>query len=100
MRKLITGVVIGFLLSAGAAYGFRMAKPVPIQKLDDASLTQLNQILEDLWTITDGRYSLNVVTSIPTTSASTGEIRVYYSGSTYRLYVYFDGAWRYITFDG
>ncbi len=41
---------------------------------------------------------IQVVTSIPSTAPEYGEpaIVIYYSGATYRLYVYIDGDWRYV----
>lgn len=51
--------------------------------------------------LNNGRYSLRVVTSIPTGTADDGELLLYTDGAaTQRLYAYFGSAWRYINFDG
>ena len=57
-------------------------------------VAELNDILEDLWNITNGRYTPNVVTSVPTIAGSEGDMKLYYSGSTFRIYAYLNGSWR------
>lgn len=99
MRNLITGIVIGLMFSTGVAYGYRIAKPVPIREINESTLVELNRGLNGLWDITNGRYNVDVVTTAPTVG-SEGDIKGYYSGSTYRLYVYLNGAWRYFNSDG
>lgn len=41
---------------------------------------------------------IEVVTSVPSGEPDYGEpaLKLYYSGSTYRLYAYVDGDWRYV----
>ena len=47
--------MIGMLLISGTVYAFRMGKPVPLRVVNDASLVELNQTLEEIWYIVTGR---------------------------------------------
>lgn len=98
MKKLI---ILILLFICSTAYAYRIGKPIPIQEINPNTLIELNNTISEIWDITNGRMNFNVVTSVPTgTTATEGDLRVYYSGSTYRLYFFVNGGWRYITFDG
>jgi len=48
-----------------------------------------------------GKYSLNIESSVPISTGNDGDHLIYTDGAaTRRLYTYFDSAWRYISFDG
>lgn len=65
MKKIICILIILLFLSI-TSYGFRIGKPPRFTKLDDpVQITQLNNVLEDLWNITNGRYNINIVTTNP-----------------------------------
>ena len=102
-KKFIIGFIIGIILVTTVnVYSFRVIKPPKLNyPLDVTQVAKLNQVIEGLWDVNTGRYTLEVITSVPTsTNANEGDIRVYYSGSTYRIYFFADGGWRYINADG
>ena len=100
MKRLIIFLVICLLLT-GTVFAYRMAKPVKVTKFDAMGLIALNRVLENLWFLTNGKYQLDIVTSVPAwTPQSEGEAVLYHSGANRRIYFYFDGAWRYINMDG
>lgn len=70
-----------------------MAKPIPISEINPNTLVELNTTLEEMWDILNGRYNIDVETSVPTVG-SEGDIKAYYTGATYKLYVYINGGWR------
>ena len=100
MKKFIVGFILGSLISSSIVFAYRMPKPTKFTKIDENTIVQLNEILEQLWDITNGRYTPEVVTTIPAGTASEGDMRLYYSGSTRRIYFYLNGAWRYWNSDG
>lgn len=71
--KLIVGIIIGFLLATGISYAYRIQKPQRITDFDQNNLVTLNDTLEALWDITNGRYS---PTSGATASTGTGTIKM------------------------
>ena len=99
MKKSIIGLIIGLCLS-GVAQAYRVAKPIRITGFDQNNLVAVNENFERLWDITNGRYNLSVENTIPTKSATEGDMKGYVSGATKRLYVYMGGAWVYFTPDG
>jgi hypothetical protein len=84
-----------------------IARPVSLKNMAGA-VYQLFDILDRLRRTIDNRdkkiaqainaADIQVVTSSPSDPPEAGEptLQVYYSGATYRLYVYVDGAWRYV----
>ena len=56
----------------------------------------LNNELRDIWDIIN---KLPVVSSVPT-GGNNGDIKLYESGATRRLYAKISGTWRFINFDG
>ena len=72
--KLIIGIIIGFFIATTInAYAFRMAKPPIIREWNQNTFTQLNNTLEELWNLTNGRYS---PTSGADASTGTGTVKM------------------------
>jgi hypothetical protein len=71
--KFIIGFLIGFLPATTFAWAFRTPKPAKIVEINEASLAQLNNFIEELWNMTNGRYS---PTSGATASTGTGTIKM------------------------
>jgi hypothetical protein len=98
MKKIIIFTIL--LMFIGSIYAYRTSNPPVISKMDSSSINQLNNFLQEIYTITNGRYNFDITSSVPTVSATEGEARVYVSGTTRRFYIYVDSSWRYINFDG
>lgn len=98
MRKLILGLVLGFLLSSSLAYAYRIAKPIPITEITPSTLYELNSTIEELWNITNGRLSLDIVTTNPdgNTKGDVGNVLLYNNSGTYFLEINVTGStiWR------
>lgn len=98
MRKFIIGVILGSILTSGVSYAYRIPKPQRITGFDQNGLVTLNETLEQIWDVTNGRYVLNVVTSNPDGSltGNVGEVILFNSSGTYYLAVNTTGAkiWR------
>ena len=92
-------VILGliFLLASGVD-AYRMPKPNKITKFDEGTLTQLNNALEQLWDITNGRYNLNIVTQNPdgNMNGNVGDMVLFNNSGTYYLTLNTTGAkvWR------
>lgn len=67
MKKFVCGIILGSVLMTGVSYAYRIPKPQRITSFDSKGLIVLNEILEQLWDVTNGRISLN-----PGSTASTG----------------------------
>ena len=100
MRKLIAGLIIGFVLASASVYALRVAQPPKITKLDASTSARLDIFLNDIWDITNGRYQMSVKTSAPAWTGKEGEAVAYSLGGDYRLYIYINDGWRYWVFDG
>src|SRR3989304_5078943 len=78
-------VILGliFLLVSGVD-AYRMPKPNKITKFNEGTLTQLNNALEQLWDITNGRYNLNIVTQNPdgNMNGNVGDMVLFTNGGT------------------
>ena len=88
MRKLIASlIIIGSICSViSIAYCYRISKPARITAFDDNNLVTVNQNFERLWDITNGRYSLNIVTTNPDGSrGDVGDMVLLNSTGTYYL---------------
>lgn len=94
---LIVYLVGGFVL-CGLAVAYRAPKPAKITKFDEAALTQLNIDLENLWNLSNGRYSLNYVTSNPdgNLKGDVGDMILFNNGGIFYLEINTTGAkvWR------
>jgi len=89
MRKIIIGFILGSILIGGVSYAYRAPKPQRITGFDQNGLVILNETLEQLWDVTNGRYNLTLVTSNPdgTTKGNAGDMVLLLSGGTYYLEV-------------
>jgi len=87
MKKFILGVILGSLLTSGIVYGYRAPKPQRITDFDQNGLIILNETLEQLWNITNGRYSINTTTTNPdgSLSGNSGDMILYNNSGTYYL---------------
>ena len=98
MKKFITGIIIGLMFTCGVSYGYRIGKPVPINEINANTLIELNHTIEKLWNITNGKYSLNIVTTNPdgNSNGDTGDMLLFNNSGTYYLAVNTTGAkvWR------
>lgn len=98
MRKFISGFLLGFLLISGISYAYRIPRPLRITEFDHKNLVILNETLENLWDLTNGRYSINIVTSNPDGSlkGNVGDIILFNNSGTYYLEINTTGAkvWR------
>ena len=56
MKKFILGIILGSLLTSGISYAYRAPKPQRITDFDENNLVILNETLEQLWDVTNGRY--------------------------------------------
>ena len=78
------------------AYAMRTPTPIKITDYDDKNIVSINSNFKNLWDITNGRYNYDVETTVPSASADEGDMKLYQSGTTRRIYFYVDGGWRYI----
>jgi hypothetical protein len=73
MKKLVIGAILGCIIYYGAAYGYRVSKPQRITDYNEKGLVVLNEALERLWDITNGRYAPN---SGSAASTGTGTVKM------------------------
>jgi len=95
-KFLIICIVIFY---AGNLYALRLEKPQRITAFDNSAIREINNALEQIWSLSNGRFNLNVVTGIPTWTAKEGDIVAYSSGGVYRIYIYLNSGWRVWTSD-
>lgn len=72
MKKIIIGLIIGLTIS-GIAFAYRFEKPQRVTAFDDNNLVVLNRTLEQLWDLTNGRFSPN---SASVASTGTGTVKM------------------------
>jgi len=98
MKRFILGIILGSLLATGVSYAYRIPKPQRITAFDQNGLVILNEVLDNLWNVTNGRYSLNITTTNPDGSlqGNGGDMVLYNSSGTYYLEINTTGAkvWR------
>jgi hypothetical protein len=97
MRKYILFVLF-LLLAIGTSQAYRISKPQRITAFDHNGLVILNETLEQLWDVTNGRYNLTIVTTNPdgTVSGKGGDMVLYNASGTYYLAINTTGVkiWR------
>ncbi len=71
--RFIIGFIIGSFLITGVSYGYRIPKPQRITDFDQNGLVTLNEVLEQLWDLTNGRISLNSGSLV---STGTGTVKM------------------------
>ena len=98
MKRFILGVIVGSLLISGISYAYRMPKPQRITDFDQNGLVILNENLERLWDITNGRFNLDIVIVNPdgNTKGNVGDMLLFNNSGTYYLAINTTGAkiWR------
>lgn len=73
MKRFILGVIIGSLFTVSISYAYRIPKPQRITNFDHNGLVILNEVLEQLYDLTNGRVSLN---SGSAASTGTGTVKM------------------------
>lgn len=95
MRKLLIGILVGLIIGLAVnVQAYRIAKPQRITAFDENNLVILNDALEALWDVTNGRMVYDVVTSVPTKASDEGATKIYSSGGVYKIYIYLNDGWR------
>lgn len=98
MRKFIILTLLILISGSTLVYAYRIPKPQRIIDFDQNGLVILNETLEQLWDLTNGRYNLNTVTTNPdgTLSGKGGDMVLYNASGTYYLAINTTGAkiWR------
>ena len=96
MKKLLLTLLI--LGICATSFAYRTSKPVPIYEINENTLVELNSTLEELWDLTNGRYSLDLVTVNPdgATRGDIGDMLLLNDSGTYYLEINVDGGttWR------
>lgn len=98
MRKFVCGIILGVFLTTGISYAYRIPKPQRITEFNHNGLVILNDSLEQLFDLTNGRFSLNIVLTNPDGSlnGNVGEIILFNNSGTFYLCINTTGAkvWR------
>lgn len=98
MRKFVIGFILGSILISGITYAYRIPKPQRITDFDQKGLVILNETLENLWDVTNGRFTLDIVTVNPdgNTKGNVGDVLLFNNSGTYYFAVNTTGAkiWR------
>ena len=86
MTRLLVGMLIGAALSAPTVDAFRALQPPTITEWTPNSFADLNTFLNQLWNITNGRYSKEIVTTNPNGSrrGDPGDAILYNTGGNYQ----------------
>ncbi|MFH1231579.1 MAG: hypothetical protein V1709_08810 [Planctomycetota bacterium] len=74
-------------LSTSMAYAMRISKPLPITDFDDGAKVIINDNLEKLFNVVNGRYNLNITTVNPdgVLPGEVGDIILLWIGGNYYL---------------
>ncbi len=98
MKNIIFGFILGAILFSGISYAYRIPKPQRITDFDQNGLVALNETLEQLYDVTNGRYNLNTLTTNPDGSlkGNGGDVVLFNNSGTYYLEINTTGAkiWR------
>lgn len=92
-------IIILILAIVGNVYAYRTARPIKFTDLTKPDqISQLNDIITELWNISNGRWNMNIVTVNPdgNTKGDVGDMLLYNSSGTYYLEINTTGAkiWR------
>ena len=87
MWRILIGLCLGLLLSLPTASAIRLPKPPTITKWDEAAMTQVNNWLESIWQLSNGRYTMEVTTTNPDGSrpGTRGDTVLFVSGTSWKL---------------
>ena len=99
IKRILVLLLIVLSFFVGNIYALRVAQPTKITAFDNNAIIVLNNALEQIWNLSNGRFNLDVKTSVPTWTGKEGDIVAYYSGTTYKLYIYLNSGWRSWTSD-
>lgn len=78
---------IAVLLIASNVYALRVSRPPKLTNpLDDGQVNQLNEYLEQIWYMQQGRHELDIVTTAKT-NARNGEIWIIQTGAICRIQI-------------
>lgn len=86
MRTIIVILIILFVTgTAGIVYSFRVNRPPTLtEPLTRDQITQLNDFLEAVWYMQNGRFNFDIVTTTKT-NAKNGSIWILQTGSTSQI---------------
>ena len=89
MGRLLLGLVLGLLLSLPTAPAFRLSSPPTVSEWNQSTITQLNDYLESLQQVVNGRYTMDVTTTNPNGSraGTQGDTVFYSNGGSYKFCV-------------
>ena len=98
MKKIIL-IILAILLIPVGLYAYRTSRPIKFTDLTKPDqITQLNEIITELWNISNGKWNMNIVTVNPdgTTKGDVGDMLLYNSSGTYYLEINTTGStiWR------
>lgn len=88
--RLLLAFLLGIAVSLPwQAEAVRLAKPPTLADASPSALALLNTWLEDLWQLTNGRFTVDVTTTSPNGSrvGTQGDIVFYNNGGNYKLCV-------------
>ena len=89
--KRILLYVFSILLISSLVYGYRISRPVTFTyPLDKEQVSKLNNYLEDIWTLQNGRFNFDVVTTTKS-NADAGTIWFIQTGNVVRLHTKYNG---------
>jgi len=94
MGRVLLGMVLGLCLGSMEAMALRLARPPTFTEWNTNTFTQLNDVLLQLWNVSNGRYTNDVVTVDPDGSrrGTKGEQVLYDPGASEELCVNVDNA--------
>jgi hypothetical protein len=88
LKKII--LIIVLILTPISVFAYRTSRPIKFTDLTNPSqITQLNEIITELWNISNGRYTMNYVTTNPdgALKGDIGDMVLLKSGGNYYLEV-------------
>ena len=98
MKKFIFGLIIGVFCVSGVGNAYRIQRPMRITDFDQRNLVILNESLENLWDVSNGRFNLDIVTSNPdgNLKGDVGDMILFNNSGTYYLCINTTGVkiWR------
>jgi len=79
-------IVLFVLFITATAHAVRIARPIQLtHPLDEKQINEVNNILEDVFNMQQGRYELDIVTTTKT-NAKNGEMYFIQTGNTVRIH--------------
>ena len=86
-QGVVVGLLLGMAMAAPSTEAIRLPRPPTITAWNESSIAQLNAYLQALWNLTNGRYTIDVVTSNPngTRVGTQGDVVLFNSSGTWKL---------------